>query len=84
MDTPRRYIAKAVIRPVREDDTYDIEAVQDPSGDWVAWEDYARIQAEVERLREAGDEMAGWLGREWCPTWVVKDWNAAKEGKPSV
>ena len=31
MDTPRRYIAKAVIRPVREDDTYDIEAVQDAS-----------------------------------------------------
>ena len=52
MDTPRRYIAKAVILPVKEDNTYDIEAVQDPNGDWVAREDYANLKAENERLRK--------------------------------
>ena len=41
----------------------------------------SHLKAEVERLREAGDEMAGWVGKEWCPSWVVNDWNTAKEGK---
>ena len=58
MSDPRRYIAKAVIVPVKEDNTYDIEAIQDPNGDWVAWEDYANIKAEVESLKE-GNEYLG-------------------------
>lgn len=53
MSEPKRYIAKAVIRPVREDNTYDIEAVADANGDWVAWEDYSKLKSEVERLRSA-------------------------------
>lgn len=49
----------------------------------------ARLKAEVERLRKAGDAMANWF----CPVAGVKQveahiaydaWNAAKEGKPSV
>lgn len=63
MNTPRRYIAKAVIRPVREDNTYDIEAVQDPNGDWVAYEDYKVIEnalrhhIEQEALRKVGEAL---------------------------
>lgn len=47
MSQPKRYIAKAVIRPIREDNTYDIEAVEDANGDWVAWEDYEKLKQET-------------------------------------
>lgn len=63
MNTPIRYIAKAVIRPVREDNTYDIEAVQDPNGDWVAYEDYEVIEnalrhhIEQDALRKVGEAL---------------------------
>ena len=49
----------------------------------------ARLQAEVERLRKAGDELLHeWSsgdetnGRNFMKGLVI--WNAAKEGKPSV
>ena len=45
----------------------------------------ARLKAEVERLREAGDAMAKVIDDDYLNTlqvWI--DWNAAKEGKPSV
>ena len=45
----------------------------------------ARLTAEVERLREAGDAMAKVIDDDYLNTlqvWI--DWNAAKEGKPSV
>ena len=50
----------------------------------------ARLKAEVERLRKAGDAMAKrteffqkrWDADELCQE--VEAWNAAKEGKPSV
>jgi uncharacterized small protein (DUF1192 family) len=48
------------------------------------------LQAEVERLRKAGDAMAEamWYGDAERSIWVKKfaetAWNAAKEGKPSV
>lgn len=44
----------------------------------------ARLKAEVERLRKAGDYMADHLAHEFgtCPS--IEVWNAAKEGKPSV
>jgi len=38
------------------------------------------LEAEVERLRKAGDWMCGLLQFDF----VTKEWNAAKEGKPSV
>ena len=46
-------------------------------------DEVTRLKAEVERLREAGDEMAEHVGREWAPSWVIQDWKAAKEGKQS-
>jgi hypothetical protein len=44
----------------------------------------ARLKAEVERLRKAGDAMERSLAFEYPDSPKVKDWNAAKEGKPSV
>lgn len=38
-----------------------------------------RLEAEVERLRKAGDWMCGLLRFDF----VTKEWNAAKEGKQS-
>ena len=45
----------------------------------------ARLKAEVERLRKAGDDMAdhiqsGWVSAERA----IDQWNAAKESKPSA
>lgn len=53
-------------------------------------EENARLKAEVERLRKAGDAMAKrteffqkrWDADELCQE--VEAWNSAKEGKPSV
>ena len=45
----------------------------------------ARLKAEVERLRKAGDALAEAVGDptiDWPPREAA--WNAAKEGKPSV
>ena len=55
-------------------------------GMWVQYEDYARLKAEVERLRKAGDAMADWMDELGSPRAVpfFQAWNAAKEGKPSV
>ena len=47
-------------------------------------EEVARLKAEVERLRKAGDYLADHLAHEFgtCPS--IEIWNAAKEGKQSV
>ena len=47
-------------------------------------EEIARLQAEVERLRKAGDAMERSLAFEYPDSPKVKEWNAAKEGKESV
>ena len=62
-------------------------------GEYVMHSDYARLKAEVERLRKAGDAMASCIqfNEEMeqdyeGPTIVrqcVKDWHAAKEGRPN-
>ena len=56
----------------------------DPAGPLVMYDDYARLKAEVERLRKAGDALAGMVGYH-VPYEDQKDlenaWNAAKEGK---
>ena len=48
----------------------------------------AHLKAEVKRLTKAGDTMANvlcfCLGLGGEEPRFVKDWNAAKEGKPSV
>jgi hypothetical protein len=43
----------------------------------------ARLKAEVERLRKAGDAMADWMDELGAPRAVpfVQAWQAAKEGK---
>ena len=43
-------------------------------------DEIAALKAEVERLRKAGDWMCGLLQFDF----VTKEWNAAKEGKPSA
>jgi len=92
----------------------------DDEGPLVVWQDYARLQAEVERLRayndeamahiakeerksrerldivqaeitrlrKAGDAMADWFThndcrecRNDCQGWLPESWNAAKDGK---
>jgi hypothetical protein len=59
-----------------------------PKGEWVKWEDYARLKAEVERLTKAGDTMLSEWSRgdekdaqNFLKALVI--WNAAKEGKQS-
>ena len=59
----------------------------DTAGPLVMYDDYARLKAEVERLRKAGDDLAGMVGYH-VPyedqIELEKAWNAAKEGKPSA
>ena len=51
-----------------------------PYGEYVLHSDYARLKAEVERLRKHGDAMAEAL--EAAGFNNARDfWNAAKEGK---
>ena len=45
----------------------------------LAKDDIKRLKAEVERLTKAGDAMADWF---FDSDSLVKEWNAAKEGKP--
>jgi len=61
-----------------------------PKGDYVRYEDYARLKAEVERLRKAGDAMATNIPRMvTCQVTAheavdfINAWNAAKEGRPN-
>lgn len=68
-----------------------ITFVRDETGDLVKYADYARLQAEVERLRKAGDNLARAADENGChDNGDAKDlddsidrWNAAKEGKQS-
>ena len=54
-------------------------------------EENARLKAEVERLRKAGDDLADEVigcyngeGYDPADSESLRKWNAAKEGKPSV
>ena len=61
------------------------------AGGWVKWEDYARLKAEVERLRKAGDDLCSTMeangihdnGDFEMHEKAIAQWNAAKEGKQS-
>ena len=74
----------------------DCRLIPDPveckDGRFVFYSDYARLKAEVERLRKAGDAMADFfvpdiddLGHNYgfkkSVESVISNWNAAKEGK---
>ena len=134
----REPIRHAMMWGKDEDDSIYVFPVQKTNGNWVKWEDYsklqteverlddlvlatkqviaqhemfyatkwleenfpksctesfqaenARLKAEVERLRKAGDAMADIIGFAMARTdgqdpKLVREWNAAKEGKPSV
>ena len=75
---------------------FAIPIVDDKEGKLCEYRDYLkleaeneRLQAEVERLRKAGDAMAALIKYEpgvntFDPVpQVVKKWNEAKEGNPS-
>lgn len=101
MSEPKRYLAKI--------SWSQIDTQEHPNGEFVLHSDYARLKAEVERLRassfvtavpveqyervvKAGDAMAVCLeAYNRCKPYdgpltrqCLNDWNAAKEGKPSV
>jgi hypothetical protein len=60
--------------------------IEDKDGKYVEYEDYARLKAEVESLKRAGDLMLKKASANMpYPPYVsiAKDWLAAKEGKQS-
>ena len=108
MSDPIRY---AMSWGTDEDEFVYVSPVEQPNGNWVKFEDYARLKAEVarleafctltiipneilqaenERLRKAGDAMLLALNKRddifdnSDKDNAIADWNAAKEGKPSV
>lgn len=60
---------------------------ESPNGDYVEYADYARLKAEVERLRKAGDGLEQAFREGWNMTQAMPEidaWLDAKEGKPGV
>ena len=60
------------------------EVIATPTGEFVRYEDYARLKAEVERLTKAGDaaiEHLRWQGGKHTKEVIIPAWNAAKESK---
>ena len=81
-------------------DTFmEAESQEDVNGEWVKYEDYARLhslfanseqenarlKSEVERLRKAGDVLESGLRTlpGDFPRCLANEWTAAKEGKQS-
>ena len=61
------------------------QMIRNPAGNWVGYAEYAALQAENQRLRKAGDELA----RVAIPSYIldtkvkaIEGWNAAKETQP--
>ena len=93
MSEPQRYTQL----PVCVEPSYQAQEVVSPmaktvkGGEWVKWEDYARLKAEVERLRKAGDDLCSTMeangihdnGDFEMHEKAIAQWNAAKEGKQS-
>lgn len=65
---------------------------ESPEGDYVEYVDYARLKAENERLRKWMDDISldtegrldSGLNVGWTLLKIKQEYNAAKEGKPSV
>ena len=82
MSEPKRYAWK-----VNEQNDFDL--VENPKGEFIRYEDYAHLKAEVERLTKAGDELHAFLINYIVDSRISSvylnklddDWNAAKEGK---
>lgn len=79
-------------RPVAND-KYGI--TDDVDGKLCEYRDYARLKAEVERLRNAGDNLYKSMLEIGCNEMAdnfqyddwwrsMREWQSAKEGKPSV
>ena len=78
--------------PKRYELYVDASLQAEEGGEWVKYDDYADLKAQVERLTKAGDVMIEeWWLQLSCPqrmkaSWMkeqaIADWNAAKEGKP--
>jgi len=81
--------------PKRYELYVDASLQAEEGGEFVRYEDYARLKAEVERLTKAGDDLAEEIalakrqdeGSRFDPIEMHYDhelivkWNAAKEGK---
>jgi len=92
---PKRYLLTISLTP--DGSEFRTDFYQDPEGQFIDYDDYAKLQeenarlkAEVERLTKAGDAMAkhallqhfGLF--EYLPIgWkkLIPEWNAAKDGK---
>jgi hypothetical protein len=70
---PKRYAWK-----VNEENDFDL--IEHSEGEYVRYEDYARLKAEVERLTKAGDAMAEEMLKLNHPHASVYFWCKAKEG----
>ena len=71
--------------PKRYELYVDARLQAEEGGEWVKWDDYARLKAKVERLTKAGDDMAVWItiigNSSTC--WQTEEWLRAKKGLPS-
>ena len=88
MSEPKRYTfeAKEVLDANGMVCFVGVSTLTHPMGKYVAYEDYARLKAEVERLTKAGDAMLSeWSSgdekdaKNFLKALVI--WNAAKEGE---
>ena len=70
---------------IDENEFVYVSPTEQANGNWVKWEDYARLKAEVERLTKAGDAMMGWIDRQHDDSGYPHSeaWEAATEGKQS-
>jgi len=88
MSQPTRFSVRAV---TFDDGTASVIHSSDVDGEYVLHADYARLKAEVERLRKAGDAMIEeWWMQLSCPermkaSWLkepqIAEWLAAKGGQ---
>ena len=78
--------------PKRYELYVDASLQAEEGGEWVKYDDYADLKAQVERLSKAGDSIVSFLWMEndddncnGAITYIAekaeRDWNAAKEGK---
>ena len=73
MNEPKRYAWK-----VNEENDFDL--IEHSEGEYVRYEDYARLKAEVERLTKAGDLMCRMAGNNQV---INRHWKTAKKGVQS-
>jgi len=80
MSEPKRYMSDVCNLGPKG---YSCLLIQHKEGEFVRYEDYARLKAEVERLTKAGDNLVYVVTEHPVAEPFVKAWFAAKEGKQS-